>query len=231
VNYRFDGLAVVSTSDWDEDALRGPLDRYLRGEERAEDAAALESWVAGRPAARQELESLRTVVRAPFVYPLLADADAMWAAMARRIELAPPARRQRRAPVWVRGWVPIVGTIAAALVVAVMLARRPAPIERVASVPVGELPLGAIPDTEAAPTSPPQPAAEKNSGAVVGNRSHNRTVASGSRELAEDSLDVARAPYAGTPFNDNPNTSRGEASARETSLADDAPGAADTHWP
>jgi hypothetical protein len=204
------GLLDVSPFQEDRD---GALDRYLAGEASAGDLAVLARSLDGRPAGWAELACLREVVRGPIEYPPMASGDEMWARLAGRVaagaEVAPIIRWRRRGR-----WVAAVGALAASLVMAVALGHRGAPIGAVAPVPSGAT---GVEETASAPLDTARTAVPETSREVA---------ATSTGESARP--DVARAPYDGTPL--EAGGVRGDR-ARAMSLADDAPGAADTSWP
>jgi hypothetical protein len=183
------------------------------------DRAALDEWAAGEPAGWRELSQLRSFVRAPVVYPPMASGEELWQRVAERVG------RGRRRRVLTR-WVPLVGSLAAALVVASVVVNR----GRVVAVQVQVgLPLSAIPDSDVpAPVGEvdrvgrPEPASSASSASseLSASSATVRPI-----EMAENDADVARSPYAGTPLD---YADRANQAMR---LTDDVPGAADTPWP
>jgi hypothetical protein len=190
-----------------------------------------------RPEVRAELEALRAVVRAPMAYPALASGDVLWERISTRMVSADVVALHRRtgwrrlaAP---RTWVPLVGALAAAIIVGTVILPRRAPIEQVASASSYQ-PSTVSPVETSADTGVPGGTVEDGHAAAspAGERrpanAGRASVSSAGRARMTDTVDVARSPYAGTPL----DGTAGE-SARSVALTtpDEDPGAADTHWP
>jgi hypothetical protein len=197
------------------------LDRYLVGENTGFDDAVLDAWLSEHPDERDALASLKAFVRAPISSAGASSGDAMYSAIARRMQEPLPLRASRRMRV-----VAALGAFAAAIIVVLFpvlheyesrpigvtagrVAVAKAATPTAVTVPA---PTATVPETITAPASPAP------SGVVLAARpSHGRAVSAERSDAASDA-GLSRSPDDVAP-------------AGEVSLADDRPGAADTHWP
>ncbi|HWZ57424.1 MAG TPA: hypothetical protein VNW46_00510 [Gemmatimonadaceae bacterium] len=194
------------------------LDRYLSDSGSTEERRALETWLSEHPASLGGLASLRSFVREPGPPTLTTGADDLWAGMARRMA---SRRRLRR---WTVG--SELGAIAAGLLIAAVLLGRGgvgASGHRDTTIvaTVGK----AVANTAAVSVAESVDGAADTAHVASGTLGRaRRTVGSAGRH-AHGAREVSR------PRDDGVPPVEGDVGARAVSLADDRPGAADTHWP
>jgi hypothetical protein len=190
------------------------LDRYLVGENTGFDDAVLDAWLSEHPDERDALASLKAFVHAPIALAGTSSGDAMYSAIARRMQEPLPLRASRRMRV-----VAALGAFAAAIIVVLFPVLREYESRPIAvtagrvAVAKAVSPPASVPEAIAAAPASPAP-----SGVVLAARpSHGRAVSAERSDAASD-VGLSRSPDDVAP-------------AGEVSLADDRPGAADTHWP
>jgi hypothetical protein len=240
-----DDLDPFAGDGLDAEALWGALDRHLAGEMTHEDMPVLGQWMAETPGAFEELEVLRTVVRAPIVYPPLAGADEVWGRLRARM-----SGRRASWGRWTGRWAPVVGALAAALVVWVVTLSRADRLARAGTAAVSVTgdsgvvvaetggqrgPVAGVAAADSLVTG--QATAGGHGGGVgvaagaLAAERPSRLVARGEANDGRERRDVARSPYAGTPLDVGARGAGPAAASSVVSVADEEPGAADSHWP
>jgi hypothetical protein len=217
-------------AEW-RDSVWPVLDRYLAGKMRPGDVPVLRCWLSETPQAREQVAALDQVLRAPVAYPRLADADALWGRLAARLQVEPRRDAHQR---WrVSGWMSAVGALAAACIIASVVVWRPSTSGRAVVALARGAPSRSARDTTSAPDAL---AVAGDVGGVAPESATSVALAAPSETptrvaARQDSLDVARSPYAGTPLDGAAGGGSGPHANPAMSVADAEPGAADTHWP